>query len=121
MDRIARGTTRATAGTGGRVGARPLPWRSGPLFVLLVSLGLLSVLYADGGAFTAAVALTAVGAAFSACAALAPRLVPVVPPGRVRTALRDRERRTSFLPQRDPDASGRIRPRAPGRPVATAA
>ncbi|MFH0251100.1 DUF6412 domain-containing protein, partial [Streptomyces chitinivorans] len=42
------------------------------------------------------------------------------PPARVRTALRDRERRTAFLPQRDPDASGRPRPRAPGRPLPTA-
>ncbi|MEV4257909.1 DUF6412 domain-containing protein [Spirillospora sp. NPDC049652] len=35
--------------------------------------------------------------------------------GRVRTTLRDRTSRTAFLPQRDPDASGRPRPRAPGR------
>ncbi|MEU1157727.1 DUF6412 domain-containing protein, partial [Streptomyces sp. NPDC005918] len=38
-----------------------------------------------------------------------------------RTAIRDRERRTAFLPQRDPDARGRTRPRAPGRPFLTAA
>jgi hypothetical protein len=44
-----------------------------------------------------------------------------VPPGRIRTAIRDRERRTAFLPQRDPDAAGRPRPRAPGRPLPTAA
>ncbi|RFU38969.1 hypothetical protein DZF91_24885 [Actinomadura logoneensis] len=35
--------------------------------------------------------------------------------GHVRTALRDRTSRTAFLPQRDPDAAGRPRPRAPGR------
>jgi len=46
---------------------------------------------------------------------------PQVPPGRVRTAIRDRERRTAFLPQRDPDAAGRPRPRAPGCRVSTAA
>ncbi|WP_432140840.1 DUF6412 domain-containing protein [Streptomyces sp. bgisy084] len=44
-----------------------------------------------------------------------------MPPGRIRTAIRDRERRTAFLPQRDPDAAGRPRPRAPGRPLPTAA
>jgi uncharacterized protein DUF6412 len=39
---------------------------------------------------------------------------PVVP-GRIRTAMRERALRTAFLAQRDPDASGRPRPRAPGR------
>jgi hypothetical protein len=32
----------------------------------------------------------------------------------MRTMMRDRHRRTAFLPQRDPDAAGRPRPRAPG-------
>ncbi|MFC4912753.1 DUF6412 domain-containing protein [Actinomadura gamaensis] len=40
---------------------------------------------------------------------------PVV--GRVRTTLRERTLRTAFLPQRDPDAAGRPRPRAPGRAI----
>ncbi|URM92750.1 DUF6412 domain-containing protein [Streptomyces sp. MRC013] len=68
-----------------------------------------------------AVALAA--AALVACAVVGARAVPSVPPTRVRTALRDRDRRTAFLPQRDPDASGRRRPRAPGRrlPAAVAA
>jgi len=39
----------------------------------------------------------------------------------VRTAMRDREKRTAFLPQRDPDARGRTRPRAPGAALLTAA
>ena len=43
------------------------------------------------------------------------------PHARVRTALRDRRRRTAFLPQCDPDADGRPRPRAPGRRPRTAA
>lgn len=47
--------------------------------------------------------------------------VPSVPTGRIRTALRDRSRRTAFLQQRDPDAAGRPRPRAPGRCSTTAA
>ncbi|MFF9144096.1 DUF6412 domain-containing protein [Streptomyces sp. NPDC014861] len=49
------------------------------------------------------------------------RTAPAVPPTLVRTALRDRARRTAFLPQRDPDAAGRSRPRAPGRSLPTAA
>ncbi|MFD0688948.1 DUF6412 domain-containing protein [Actinomadura fibrosa] len=39
---------------------------------------------------------------------------------RVRTALRERALRTLFLPQRDPDAAGRPRPRAPGTGIAAA-
>ncbi|MFF5261824.1 DUF6412 domain-containing protein [Actinomadura viridis] len=39
---------------------------------------------------------------------------------RVRTTLRERTLRTAFLPQRDPDAAGRPRPRAPGRGLAAA-
>ncbi|WP_067458318.1 DUF6412 domain-containing protein [Actinomadura macra] len=39
---------------------------------------------------------------------------------RVRTALRERTSRTAFLPQRDPDAAGRPRPRAPGAEMAAA-
>ncbi|MBT2211154.1 DUF6412 domain-containing protein [Actinomadura sp. NEAU-AAG7] len=41
-------------------------------------------------------------------------------PARVRTTLRDRSLRTAFLPQRDPDAAGRPRPRAPGTAGAAA-
>ncbi|WP_256103184.1 DUF6412 domain-containing protein [Streptomyces sp. ODS05-4] len=122
MDADRRSDRRGRYGVGGgRAGARLLPWSAGPLLLVLLSLGLLSALYADGGPLSAAVALSAVGAALVACAVLTACLVPVVPPGRVRTALRDRRRRTSFLPQRDPDAAGRIRPRAPGRRVTTAA
>ncbi|GAA2158323.1 hypothetical protein GCM10009727_68950 [Actinomadura napierensis] len=39
---------------------------------------------------------------------------------RVRTTLRERTLRTAFLPQRDPDAAGRPRPRAPGAEIAAA-
>jgi len=66
-------------------------------------------------------ATAAVGAALLACAVIAARCAAPVTPTRIRTAIRDRERRTAFLPQRDPDASGRPRPRAPGRLVPTAA
>lgn len=85
---------------------------------------LAEVLLAESGTLTSAVALAAtaaVGSAVAAFALIASRTAPAVPRTRIRTAIRDRERRTAFLPQRDPDASGRPRPRAPGRPVPTAA
>ncbi|MET9908779.1 DUF6412 domain-containing protein [Streptomyces sp. NPDC006476] len=91
-----------------RLSARPLA----VLLLLLLQLALL-----DAGTLTATVALAAtaaVGAALAACALVAARIAPAVPPTRVRTAIRDRARRTAFLPQRDPDARGRTRPRAPG-------
>ncbi|WP_338696929.1 DUF6412 domain-containing protein [Streptomyces sp. Q6] len=77
----------------------------------------------DTGSLAGAVALAATAAAGSAlavCSLLAARSAPAVPPTRVRTAIRDREHRTAFLPQRDPDAAGRTRPRAPGRLVLAA-
>lgn len=94
-----------------------------PPVVLLLFL-LAEVALADAGGLSAVVALAATAAAGSAlvaCSVIAARLAPAVPPDRVRTAIRDREQRTAFLPQRDPDASGRTRPRAPGRPLPTAA
>ena len=94
---------------------RSIP-RPAALLLLLVT----DVLLLDSGglsAVSAAFALAATAAAGSAlavCALVAARSAPAVPPTRVRTAIRDRARRTGFLPQRDPDASGRPRPRAPG-------
>ncbi len=80
-----------------------------PLFlVLLPATGGLSVVD------VAFAATAAAGTALTVCSVIAARCAPVVPPTRVRTALRDRDRRTAFLPQRDPDARGRTRPRAPG-------
>ncbi|MET9129355.1 DUF6412 domain-containing protein [Streptomyces antibioticus] len=90
--------------------------------VLLVLLLLVDVLLMDSGSLSAAVALAATAAASSALAVsslVAARSAPAVPPTRVRTAIRDRARRTAFLTQRDPDASGRPRPRAPGHALAT--
>ncbi|WP_137989129.1 DUF6412 domain-containing protein [Streptomyces vilmorinianum] len=86
-----------------------------PLFSLLA---LADLLLSDGASVSAAVALAATTVV---CGLIGARTAPVVPPTRVRTALRDREQRTAFLPQRDPDARGRRRPRAPGRPLPTAA
>ncbi|MFD2006544.1 DUF6412 domain-containing protein [Streptomyces narbonensis] len=85
-----------------------------PVFLLLALAGLL---LSDGEGL-AAVVLTATSVV---CALMGAPVAPAVPATRVRTAIRDRERRTAFLPQRDPDAAGRRRPRAPGRPLPTAA
>jgi hypothetical protein len=93
--------------------------------LLLVSLLLLQAALLDTGTLStlstavALAATAAAGSAFAACVLLAARSAPAVPPTRVRTAIRDRARRTAFLPQRDPDASGRRRPRAPGHALAT--
>ncbi|MFD3474164.1 DUF6412 domain-containing protein [Streptomyces sp. NPDC056656] len=85
---------------------------------------LVETVLVDTGSLTAAVALAATAAAGSAlavCSLLSARCAPAVPRTRVRTTMRDREQRTAFLPQRDPDARGRSRPRAPGRLLLTAA
>ncbi|MCQ4042436.1 DUF6412 domain-containing protein [Streptantibioticus rubrisoli] len=89
----------------------------GTLILLLAGLPLI---HAQLTTVVAAAAATA--AAVLVCRAFVSAVAArPVPPGRIRTAIRDRERRTAFLPQRDPDASGRPRPRAPGRPCGTAA
>ncbi|WP_327349804.1 DUF6412 domain-containing protein [Streptomyces sp. NBC_01321] len=92
---------------------------AGLLFFLVTE-----VLLAEGGSLSAAVALAATAAAGSALVAasvVSARCAVPVPRTRVRTAMREREKRTAFLPQRDPDAKGRRRPRAPGRALPTAA
>ncbi|MEU0943792.1 DUF6412 domain-containing protein [Streptomyces canus] len=94
-----------------------------PAVVLLLLV--LDIVLLDAGSLSAAVALAATaaaGSALAACSLIASRCAPAVPPTRVRTAIRDRARRTAFLSQRDPDAKGRPRPRAPGHALpATAA
>ncbi|MFD4246576.1 DUF6412 domain-containing protein [Streptomyces sp. NPDC058525] len=90
--------------------------------LVLVLLGAVLALFAgEGGLGAVVVALAATVAVGAEALAAVARLARPVPPHRIRTAIRDREQRTAFLPQRDPDASGRSRPRAPGRPVPTAA
>ncbi|MFJ2261851.1 DUF6412 domain-containing protein [Streptomyces sp. NPDC087844] len=95
-----------------------------PAVLLLVLV--LQVAFLDTGSLSGAVAVAfaataAAGSALAACSLISSRLAPAVPRTRVRTAMRDRARRTAFLPQRDPDARGRTRPRAPGRALPTAA
>ncbi|WP_329195503.1 MULTISPECIES: DUF6412 domain-containing protein [unclassified Streptomyces] len=89
------------------------------LLTLLLLGGFLGLLLGENG--LAAVVVAVAAAVAVGVSALAASRVRLVPPHRIRTAIRDREQRTAFLPQRDPDASGRSRPRAPGRLVPTAA
>lgn len=91
------------------------------LLVLLLQVALLDTGTLSGAVAVAFAATAAAGSALTVCSVISARLAPAVPRTRVRTAIRDRERRTAFLPQRDPDASGRTRPRAPGRLLLTAA
>ncbi|MFE7132954.1 DUF6412 domain-containing protein [Streptomyces sp. NPDC057638] len=97
---------------------------------LLAMIVLLELLFVEsgglGGGISAAVAFavaatTAAGAALVVSAVISARSAPAVPRTRIRTAIRDREQRTAFLPQRDPDARGRTRPRAPGSALAATA
>ncbi|MCX4974129.1 DUF6412 domain-containing protein [Streptomyces sp. NBC_00554] len=104
-----------------RARARGIMRPASLLLLLLVEVALL-----DSGSLVAAVAVAftataAAGSALAVCALIGSRCAPAVPRTRVRTAIRDREHRTAFLPQRDPDAAGRSRPRAPGRALLTAA
>lgn len=99
-------------------------WKTAARPALLLLFLLVEVVLVDTGGLASAVALAATaaaGSALAACSVIAARCAPAVPRTRVRTAIRDREMRTAFLPQRDPDARGRRRPRAPGRPFPTAA
>ncbi|GAB7033296.1 DUF6412 domain-containing protein [Streptomyces sp. NPDC021749] len=94
-------------------------WRLYTSAVLFLLAGLLLT---QTGLTTALTAAATTAALLLLCSAfLIAASAQPVPPGRIRTAIRDRERRTAFLPQRDPDAAGRPRPRAPGRPLPTAA
>ncbi|MFF0448171.1 DUF6412 domain-containing protein [Streptomyces sp. NPDC004609] len=96
-----------------------------PQALALVFALLSAFLVLEGGPLAAlalaATATAAAGSALVVCSVISARCAPVVPRTRVRTALRDREQRTAFLPQCDPDARGRTRPRAPGRALPTAA
>ncbi|WP_406050718.1 DUF6412 domain-containing protein [Streptomyces virginiae] len=96
-------------------------WALAVLLPLVLLGGLLGLFAGEGGLGAVVVALAATVAVGTEALAAAARLVRPVPPHRIRTAIRDREQRTAFLPQRDPDASGRSRPRAPGRLFPTAA
>ncbi|MEU9121734.1 DUF6412 domain-containing protein [Streptomyces sp. NPDC048506] len=94
-------------------------WRLYTCALFFLAAGLLLT---QTGLTTALTAAATTAAVLLLCSAfLIAGAAPPLPPGRIRTAIRDRERRTAFLPQRDPDAAGRPRPRAPGRALLTAA
>ncbi|MGW9044666.1 DUF6412 domain-containing protein [Streptomyces lydicus] len=94
-------------------------WR---LYTSALLFLLANLLLTQTGPATALTAAATTAAVLLLCSAfLIAACARPVPPGRIRTAIRDRERRTAFLPQRDPDAAGRPRPRAPGRALLTAA
>ncbi|MBF6053563.1 hypothetical protein AF335_04210 [Streptomyces eurocidicus] len=86
------------------------------LFLLAeLLLGQSGLMGAVAVALTAsAVAVAAVSALLLYAAVAAARTGGPLTPTRIRTAIRDRELRTAFLAQRDPDGRGRRRPRAPG-------
>ncbi|MFF4008346.1 DUF6412 domain-containing protein [Streptomyces sp. NPDC001717] len=112
-----------------REGARSLSFllfsRTSRALALLLPLvllgGVLGLFVGESGLAGVVVALAVTVAVGARALAAVARLVRPVAPHRIRTKIRDREQRTAFLPQRDPDASGRSRPRAPGRLVLTAA
>jgi hypothetical protein len=61
----------------------------------------------------AAITLTGMLVALLAHSARVAAAVTAIPQGRRASALREKSWRAGFLPQRDPDAAGRARPRAP--------
>ncbi len=71
---------------------------------LLASSGLLAL---------AAITLTGVLIALLAHSGRVAASVTAIPQERRAAALREKSWRAAFLPQRDPDAAGRARPRAP--------
>jgi len=84
--------------------------------VLLAPTGLPAVAVA----LLAAAVLAGALAAYLASAARLGRLSAAVPLTRRAAALREKSWCAAFLPQRDPDAAGRPRPRAPSAAPAAA-
>ena len=82
----------------------PLPGLPGLLLPGLASSGLLVL---------AAITLTGMLIALLAHSGRVAAAVTAIPQGRRAAALREKSWRAGFLPQRDPDAAGRARPRAP--------
>ena len=75
------------------------------------------------GVAVTALALSVLSCALTACvltAAWLGRIAAAAPLTSRVAALREKSRRAAFLPQRDPDAAGRPRPRAPSSVPAAA-
>jgi hypothetical protein len=94
---------------------------SGSLAALLQAAAHVTVTPSPGVAVTA-VAICVLACGLTACALTAGwigRVVAAAPMASRVAALREKSWRAAFLPQRDPDAAGRPRPRAPsGVPAA---
>jgi hypothetical protein len=73
-----------------------------------------------GLAMLAAITLTAMLVALLAASARMAAAVTAIPLGCRVASLREKSWRAAFLPQRDPDAPGRARPRAPSAAPAAA-
>jgi hypothetical protein len=76
----------------------------------------------SGAAMTALAVslLVSAGATCLATACWLGRIAAAAPPACRAAALREKTWRAAFLPQRDPDAAGRPRPRAPSAALAAA-
>jgi Family of unknown function (DUF6412) len=72
-----------------------------------------SGLASSGLLVLAAITLTGMLIALLAHSGRVAASVTAIPQGRRAAALREKSWRAAFLPQRDPDAAGRARPRAP--------
>ena len=86
---------------------------------LAVSPSGLTALAVVGGAILAGAMLAAVLALLTSVASLS-RATAALPMVRCVSALREKSWRAAFLRQRDPDAAGRSRPRAPSAAPAAA-
>lgn len=86
----------------------------------LLALTLMGGKPSDGLAMLAAITLTAMLVALLAASARMAAAVTAIPLGCRVAALREKSWRAAFLPQRDPDAPGRARPRAPSAAPAAA-
>jgi hypothetical protein len=86
--------------------------------VLLMPLLMAVADFVSGQSLAMSVGTLAVAGLLLLVATLAVRQDHRASPAGVRTTLRERTLRTAFLPQRDPDAAGRPRPRAPGPEIA---
>ena len=86
---------------------------------LVVSPSGLTALAVVGGAILAGTMLAAVLALLTSVAGLS-RATAALPLTRRASALREKSWRAAFLRQRDPDAAGRSRPRAPSAAPAAA-
>lgn len=73
----------------------------------------------DSGLLAVAV-LTAAAALFALLLVSGSNRSVSTPSPGLATALRERSRQAAYIPQRDPDAAGRPRPRAPGLSSPTA-